>query len=198
MAKQLCPICRTNTFSSMFGMVAKDGQFCGKCWDKLYAKKGKGLNTKEYTIAEIADIIGGVQIKQSVDIHDNDRTNSNEEKNLFGKMKDAAINAYKAEQDKRKAHVKRIKHERPLTPQEQQAIDIITMERDAKIAEWSRQGVSLIEATLTRTIPYDNKIEEIRNRAIWYEDVVIPPEVDPSTPIVIDEQAIRERIRKGN
>jgi len=40
------------------------------------------------------------------------------------------------------------------------------------------------------------KIEEIRNRAVWYEEVVIPPEIDPSVPIVIDEEAIRRSARK--
>ena len=204
MAKKLCPICRVNTFGSMFGMVAKDGQFCGKCWDKLYSIKGKNLNTKEYTISEIGEIIGEMNSKSVTEPQAKEKVG--EEQSLFGKMRESALrrkeeaaiaNAYKIERDKRKSHIKRVKHERPLTPQEQQAIDMITAERDAKIAEWSRQGVGFIEATMTRTIPYDNKIEEIRNRTIWYEEVLIPPEIDPSIPIVVDEQAIKERIRNG-
>lgn len=111
---------------------------------------------------------------------------------------DAAVKkAYQAEVEKRKSHVKRVRHERDLTPQEQQAIDMIETERNAKIAQWTREGVSFFEAAFTRSLPYDNKIEEIRNRAIWYEDVVIPPEIDPSVPIVIDEEAIRRSVRKA-
>lgn len=104
--------------------------------------------------------------------------------------------AYQAEVEKRKSHVKRIRYERELTAQEQQTIDMIEMERDEKIAQWSREGVSFTEASLIRAIPYDNKIEEIRNRAVWYEDIVIPPEIDPSVPIEIDEEAIRRSARK--
>ena len=70
------------------------------------------------------------------------------------------------------------------------------MERNAKIAQWSKEGVGFFEATFTRALPYDAKIEEIRNRAVWYEEVVIPPEIDPSVPIVIDEEAIRRSARK--
>lgn len=124
-------------------------------------------------------------------------------KGFFGKMKDGAIKgkqeaairkAYRIEEEKRKPHIKKIRHERALTPQEQQTIDMIKMERDAKIAEWSRQGVSFFEATFTRALPYDNRIKEIEERCVWYEEIVIPPEVDPDVPIEIDEEAIRKSI----
>lgn len=124
-------------------------------------------------------------------------------KGFWGKMKDEAIKkkqeaairrAYDMEEEKRKPHIKKIRHERALTPQEQQTIDMIKMERDAKIAEWSRQGVVFFEATFTRALPYDNRIKEIEERCVWYEEVVIPPEVDPSVPIDIDEEAIRKSI----
>lgn len=110
---------------------------------------------------------------------------------------DAAVKrAYQEEVEKRKSHVRRVRHERELTLQEQQVIDMIEMERNAKIAQWSREGVGFFEAAFTRAIPYDTKIEEIRNRAVWYEDVVIPPQIDPSVPIVIDEEAIRRSVRR--
>lgn len=124
-------------------------------------------------------------------------------KGFWGKMKDEAIKkkqeaairkAYHMEEEKRKPHVKQIKHERALTPQEQQTIDMIKMERDAKIAEWSRQGVGFFEATFTRAMPYDNRIKEIEDRCIWYEEVIVPPEIDPSVPIEVDEEAIRKSI----
>ena len=204
MAKHLCPICKTNTFGNWFGIVAKDGMFCGKCFDKLYDIKGKDFDTCNYTLREIADIIGANRYDDSVKVRNNE-VNTKSNLSFFEGLRESAIktkedlaiaNAYKEEEEKRKSHVKKVKHERPLTAQEQQAIDLIELKRDEKIAEWAREGVGLVEATLTRALPYDNKIEEIRNRAIWYEEVIIPPEIDPSVPIIIDEEAIRSRIRK--
>lgn len=141
--------------------------------------------------------------QQNIPDVSNDAQKKVDVKGFWGKMKDGVIKgkqeaairkAYHIEEEKRKSHIKKIRHERALTPQEQQTIDMIKMERDAKIAEWSRQGVNFFEATFTRALPYDNRIKEIEERCIWYEEVVIPPEVDPSVPIEIDEEAIRKSI----
>ena len=119
--------------------------------------------------------------QQNISDGDNNVQTKVDIKGFWGKMKDEAIKkkqeaairkAYHIEEEKRKSHIKKVKHERALTPQEQQAIDMIKMERDAKIAEWSRQGVSFFEATFTRAVPYDNRIREIENRCILLNDVM--------------------------
>lgn len=125
-------------------------------------------------------------------------------KGLFGKLRsglnsyreDAAVRkAYKAEEEKRKPHIKRIQHERPLTPEEQQTVDLLEAEMHSAIAKAGRDGMSFWEA-LAATNPIQMKIDEIKNRAIWFEEITIPPEIDPRTPIVIDEDAIRQSVRK--
>lgn len=35
---------------------------------------------------------------------------------------------------------------------------------------------------------------DIERRAEWYETIELPPEVDPDTPIYVDEEAIRNSI----
>lgn len=177
-------------------MLGNYALIVGKMGDKEKA-------TKLINEAEARGYKNGAFVRKEVGIGSESKEGSG--KGFFARLKenaqqareDAAVKrAYQAEVEKRKSHIKRIRHERDLTPQEQQSIDMIEMERNAKIAQWSKEGVSFFEATFTRALPYDNKIEEIRNRAVWYEDVVIPPEIDPSVPIVIDEEAIRRSVRK--
>lgn len=141
-------------------------------------------------------------VRRELNLANDKKENSG--KGFWGRLMDNAQNAredaavkkaYEIEVEKRKPHIKRVRRERALTLQEQHTIDMIEMERNQKIAEWSRQGVGFFEATFTRALPYDQKIEEIRNRAIWYEEITIPPEVDPSVPIVIDEEAVRKSVR---
>ena len=177
-------------------MLGNYALIVGKMGDKEKA-------TKLINEAEARGYKNGAFVRKEVGIGSESKESSG--KGFFARLKenaqqareDAAVKrAYQAEVEKRKSHIKRIRHERDLTPQEQQSIDMIEMERNAKIAQWSKEGVSFFEATFTRALPYDNKIEEIRNRAVWYEDVVIPPEIDPAVPIVIDEEAIRRSVRK--
>lgn len=116
--------------------------------------------------------------------------------NINRAREDAAIRkAYKIEQEKRKPHVKKIKHERPLTPTEQAEIDMLEAQMNSEAGQRARAGAGLMDSMLVAQ-PYMLKISEIMERAIWYEEVTIPPEVDPSIPIVIDEDAIRRSVRK--
>lgn len=176
-------------------MLGNYALIVGKMGDKDKA-------TKLINEAEARGYKNGAFVRKEVGIGAEQKESG---KGFFARLKEnaqqakeeaAVKRAYQEEVEKRKSHVKRIRHERELTPQEQQAIDMIEMERNAKIAQWSKEGVGFFEATFTRAMPYDMKIEEIRNRAVWYEDVVIPPEIDPSVPIVIDEEAIRRSVRK--
>ena len=177
-------------------MLGNYALIVGKMGDKEKA-------TKLINEAEARGYKNGAFVRKEVGIGSESKESSN--KGFFARLKEnvqqtreeaAVKKAYQAEVEKRKSHVKKIHHERDLTPQEQQTIDMIEMERNAKIAQWSKEGVGFFEATFTRALPYDAKIEEIRNRAVWYEEVVIPPEIDPSVPIVIDEEAIRRSARK--
>ncbi len=125
-------------------------------------------------------------------------------KGFFAKLKgginsyreDAAVRkAYRVEEEKRKPHIKRVQHERPLTPQEQQTVDLLEAEMNAMMGKASREGKSFWEA-LAMTNPIQMKVDEIKNRAIWVEEITIPPEIDPNIPITIDEEAIRRSVRK--
>ena len=125
-------------------------------------------------------------------------------KGLFGKLRsglnsyreDAAVRkAYKIEEEKRKPHVKLIRHERPLTPQDQQTIDILEAQMNSDMAKAAREGRSFFEA-LAATQATQMKVDEIKKRAVWFEEVTIPPEIDPSIPIKIDEEAIRNSVKK--
>ena len=44
------------------------------------------------------------------------------------------------------------------------------------------------------SLRFESQIKEIRRRAEWYETIELPPEVDPDTPIYVDEEAIRNSI----
>ncbi len=123
---------------------------------------------------------------------------------LLGKLRgginsireDAAIKrAYRIEQEKRKPHIKRIEHERPLTEEEQATIDRLETEMNSKSLQSARNGKGFLDCMID-TQPYMEKISEIHQRAIWIEEITIPPEVDPSVPIHIDEEMIRKSVRK--
>ena len=71
---------------------------------------------------------------------------------FFSKMKgginkareDAAVRkAYREEEEKRKPHIKQIKHERPLTPAEQLAIDQLEAEAASKAFELGQSGKNI-------------------------------------------------------
>ena len=110
------------------------------------------------------------------------QTGNGEKKGFWAEMKEKAIKnrqeaairaAYKKEEEKRKPTIKKIRHTRPLTPQEQQTID--SAEFRAWNSLWSQKN-------------------NIERRAEWYETIELPPEVDPDTPIYVDEEAIRNSI----
>ena len=126
-------------------------------------------------------------------------TGDGEKKGFWAEVKEKAIKnrqeaairaAYKEEEEKRKPKIKKIRHTRPLTPQEQQSIDMIKMEiakmesdyRNKRIT--NRSGINEL---------WSQKFQ-IEGRAEWYETIELPPEVDPDTPIYVDEEAIRNSI----
>ncbi len=127
------------------------------------------------------------------------QTKDGEKKGFWAEVKEKAIKnrqeaairaAYKEEEEKRKPKIKKIRHTRPLTPQEQQSIDMIKMEiakmesdyRNKRIT--NRSGINEL---------WSQKFQ-IEGRAEWYETIELPPEVDPDTPIYVDEEAIRNSI----
>lgn len=176
-------------YAAMLGNYAL---ILGKLGDKK--KAAKLINE-----AEARGYKNGAVVRKEIGIGSESKEDNG--KGFFEKLKektqqvreDAAVRkAYQAEAEKRKSHVKRIRHERTLTPQEQQTIDMLEAERETKILQFYKGNISYFDATF----PYNHKIEEIKNRAIWYEEVVIPPEIDPSVPIMIDEEAIRRSVRK--
>lgn len=208
MAKKLCPICKINTFGGLTAMVAKDGEFCGKCWDKFYDIKGRSVQAKDLSLEEIANIIGSnVHVKPSVESGHNENVDETKSSNgLLGGLKDAALKkkqdmavakAYKIEQEKRKPRIETIKHVRAFTPQEQMTIDQIDLEIDKIKTQRLADTLSGKQRPLFESELYalTTKRKEIEARCVTYEEIVHPPLVDPNEPIVIDEAAIRASIK---
>ncbi len=125
--------------------------------------------------------------------------------------------AYAEEQEKRKPHINKIKHERPLTPTEQQTIALLEAQKNAAFSQMRQYEADLSSYNAANPYGYSDErnrirnakseaslrgaqlceqIQKIRDSAIWYEEVTIPPEIDPSVPIIVDEEGIRKRIMK--
>lgn len=111
---------------------------------------------------------------------------------MYKKRQDWAVKAaIREEEEKRKAHVKTIEHQRQLTPTEEQTVimlDLKAKEYDMKFWD-TKDGRFLSMAMDCR-----EQIDQIKG--VWYEEVTIPPEVDPSVPIEIDEEAIRNSVKR--
>lgn len=124
-------------------------------------------------------------------------------KSLWGNIKaealkarqDAAIKAaYKKEEERRKPRIEKIEHRRGLDVVEQQTIDAAELEIKKLYQDYLANKMPLHEYW-SRKASYQSKINEIQNRAVWYETIEYPPEIDPSVPIEIDEEAIRASIK---
>lgn len=127
------------------------------------------------------------------------QTGNGEKKGFWAEMKEKAIKnrqeaairaAYKKEEEKRKPTIKKIRHTRPLTPQEQQTIDMLKMEITKMESDYSNKRIT-DRSGISRLW---NQMDNIERRAEWYETIELPPEVDPDTPIYVDEEAIRNSI----
>lgn len=130
------------------------------------------------------------------------QTGNGEKKGFWAEMKEKAIKnrqeaairaAYKKEEEKRKPTIKKIRHTRPLTPQEQQTIDMIEMEM-TKLRVDRESGRITNSAEFRAWNSLWSQKNNIERRAEWYETIELPPEVDPDTPIYVDEEAIRNSI----
>ena len=208
------------------GYEIKKGKICDDCLSKVnIAKKfvkGASEDISKYTIKDIDILLreyerykSGLTDEQLESVH-------NEENNvkkgwglgqfvrdigdsaLQSKAERAIREAYTIEQEKRKPHIKRIEHQRALTPQEQQTIDMLEMEaikyagtQNEKIYSASTpndEKAGTFVNSLFVEDEYKKKIDEVRSRAIWYEEDEVPPEIDPSIPIVVDEETIKKKI----
>lgn len=110
------------------------------------------------------------------------------------RVKLAISAAYAEEEDKRKPHVKKIRHERALTPTEKQTIELLKAKQNAAQAKAWKLGPGSAEQTEAYSLM--RQIRELENDAVWYEEITEPPVIDPSIPIFVDEEAIRKRIMK--
>lgn len=115
------------------------------------------------------------------------------EKAIKNRQEAAIRAAYKKEEEKRKPTIKKIRHTRPLTPQEQQTIDMIEMEM-TKLRVDRESGRITNSAEFRAWNSLWSQKNNIERRAEWYETIELPPEVDPDTPIYVDEEAIRNSI----
>ena len=122
-------------------------------------------------------------------------------KTLFGKaikwereqrVKLAIKKAYHDEEEKRKPHTHKVKHVNPMSAVDKQTIDLLEAQGLAESAKWRANGCKGVDPGWA----FAGKISEIEQKYIWYEEVTEPPEVDPCTPIFVDEEAIRKRIMK--
>ena len=205
----------------------KDGRICFDCthriWDawKLSKKIARGMSS--YTVNDIEALLNKYErekddlSRNNSDSTLNENTSSlkdgvksffrNVGDNMLKQKADKAIaEAYHIEQEKRKPHIKRIPHQRPLTQEEMQTIDLLEMEaqRQGQIqlnrmnermnSKKKDDGFSPFMNMVFTLSETDRKIKEIKKRAVWYEEVPVPPEIDPSTPIYVDEDAIRRQI----
>ena len=207
------------------GFDIKQGKICDDCYNKATTAKrfvkGAYEDLSRYTIKDL-DILFKEYEKYKDNLSNDKREYiENEEKSiakggigqffkelgdegLKRKAEKAISEAYRIEQEKRTPHIKRIEHQRPLTPQEQQSIDMLEMEALKYASSQSEKmyGGSMSSSektgafvnTLFMGDEYQRKIDEIKSRAVWYEDVQVPPEIDPNTPIFVDEEAIKKRI----
>ena len=126
------------------------------------------------------------------------QTGDSGKKGFWAEMKEKAIKnrqeaairaAYKKEEEKRKPKIKKIRHTRPFTPQEQQTIDMLEMEIRKMESDYRNNRTDYSGISSLRSQKFD-----IERRAEWYETIELPPEVDPDTPIYVDEEAIRNSI----
>lgn len=223
-----CAYCRKPMKKGILNSIGiKKGRICTECSDRMFAEmkfvKNAPKDIKMYTIKDM-DMLFSEYEKYKNNLSDEKRVYiENEEKSLSKdklglgqffkdlgdeslkrKAEKAIAEAYQIEQEKRKPHINRIEHQRPLTPQEQQTIDMLEMQAMQFASSQSEkmyggnmssdEKTGAFVNTLFMGDEYQKKIDEIKSRAIWYEEVQVPPEVDPSTPINVDEEAIRKKI----
>lgn len=117
------------------------------------------------------------------------------ERAIRNRQETAVKAAYKTEEDKRKPRIKKMKHTRKLTPQEQQSIDMINTEIIKLWNDYSGKKIPFSDYIYRKGM-FQTQINEIKNRAVWYESVELPPEIDPNVPIDVDEEAIRNSIKR--
>ncbi|RKJ05546.1 hypothetical protein D7X87_07635 [bacterium D16-54] len=117
------------------------------------------------------------------------------EKAIKDRQERAIKDAYKKEEEKRKPRIKKIRHTRALTPQEQQSIDTLNMEITKLYNDYRSKRITNNDY-VWGSMRFKKQIGEIRKRAEWYETIELPPEVDPDTPVYVDEEAIRNSITR--
>ncbi len=116
--------------------------------------------------------------------------------NLFGSVQkcreDTAVRrAYRIEEDKRSPHVKAIRIKHPISAPDRQTLDSLEVQ-ETQIY----QSGDDFPTKIHKAAPLRDKMEEIRNRYVEIREEVIPPEIDPSIPIEVNEAEIRKRYRK--
>lgn len=91
--------------------------------------------------------------------------------------------------------IKKIRHTRRLTPQEQQTIDMLNMEITKMESDYSNKRIT-DRSGINRLWSQKSDIE---SRAVWYEIIELLPEVDPDTPIYVDEDDAfgKLKLKKG-
>ncbi len=127
------------------------------------------------------------------------QTGEGEKKGFWAEVKEKAIKnrqeaairaAYKKEEEKRKPKIKKIRHTRAFTPEERQTLDMLNMEIIKMESDYKNKRITDNSGVLR--LLFQKKA--IESRAEWYETIELPPEVDPDTPIYVDEEAIRNSI----
>lgn len=127
------------------------------------------------------------------------QTGEGEKKGFWAEVKEKAIKnrqeaairaAYKKEEEKRKPKIKKIRHTREFTPEERQTLDMLNMEIIKMESDYKNKRITDNSGVLR--LLFQKKA--IESRAEWYETIELPPEVDPDTPIYVDEEAIRNSI----
>ena len=122
-----------------------------------------------------------------------------EKKGFWADVKERAIKnrqeaairaAYKKEEEKRKPRIKKIRHTRAFTPEERQTLDMLNMEIIKMESDYKNKRITDNSGVLR--LLFQKKA--IESRAEWYETIELPPEVDPDTPIYVDEEGIRNSI----
>lgn len=122
-----------------------------------------------------------------------------EKKGFWADVKERAIKnrqeaairaAYKKEEEKRKPKIKKIRHTRAFTPEERQTLDMLNMEIIKMESDYKNKRITDNSGVLR--LLFQKKA--IESRAEWYETIELPPEVDPDTPIYVDEEGIRNSI----
>lgn len=122
-----------------------------------------------------------------------------EKKGFWADVKERAIKnrqeaairaAYKKEEEKRKPRIKKIRHTRAFTPEERQTLDMLNMEIIKMESDYKNKRITDNSGVLRLLL----QKKAIESRAEWYETIELPPEVDPDTPIYVDEEGIRNSI----